>query len=119
MEGVGDCFDSWAVDGIRRFKWHKNLLGGRQEWGVKWVQGDVIGIACNMLTRQMLVSLNGDYREPNGVVFDLPHTALVMYPALFSSDDCHVHVNLGHAPFKHAHPSQVCEARRCITAAQY
>ncbi len=74
---------------------------------MEWRQGDVIGIACNMLTRQMLVSLNGNYEQPNGVVFDLPHTARAMYPALFSSDDCHVHVNLGHEPFKHAYPSQV------------
>ncbi len=107
------------MDGIRSFKWHKKLHGGRQGWGVKWQQGDVIGVACNMLKREMLVSLNGDYEQPNGVVFDLPHTARVIYPALFSSDDCHVRVNLGHEPFKHAYPSEVWASAQMQTVVQY
>ncbi len=32
-----------------------------------------------------MVSLSDDYSHPNGVVFDLPQTAFVMYPALFTS----------------------------------
>jgi hypothetical protein len=53
-----------------------------------------------------MVSLNGDYSAPNGVVFNLPCNARVMYPALFSSVEGHVRVNLGHEPFQHAFPSQ-------------
>jgi ankyrin repeat protein len=105
-KGVGDTDHSWAVDGIRGKKWHNDNDDKPKEWGVKWRQGDVIGIACNMRTRQMIVSLNGDYSAPNGVVFNLPCNARVMYPALFSSVEGHVRVNLGHEPFQHAFPSQ-------------
>ncbi len=102
-KGVGDTNDSWAVDGTRSARWHGD---SKLSWGVKWQQGDVIGIACNMRTQQMIVSLNGDYSAPNGVVFELPLSARVMYPALFTSFEGHVRVNLGHAPFKYAYPSQ-------------
>jgi hypothetical protein len=54
----------------------------------------------------MIVSLNGDYSPPNGVVFELPRNARVMYPALFTSVEGHVRANLGHAPFKHAPPDK-------------
>ena len=56
--------------------------------------------------RQMMVSLSGDCSHPNGVVFDLPQTAFVMYPALFTSVEGHLRANLGHSPFKYAAPSQ-------------
>lgn len=102
-KGVGDTDDSWAVDGTRRAKWHGE---SNQHWGVRWRQGDVIGVACNMRTREMIVSLNGDYSPPNGVVFELPRAARVMYPALFTSVEGHVRANLGHAPFKYAPPDK-------------
>jgi hypothetical protein len=102
-EGVGDTVDSWAVDGVRGKKLNGDLS---ESWSVNWRQGDVIGIACDMCTRQMIVSLNGDYSHPNGVVFDLPQTAFVMYPALFTSVEGHLRANLGHSPFKYAAPSQ-------------
>ena len=38
----------------------------------------------------MTVSLSGDCSHPNGVVFDLPQTAFVMYPALFTSVERHL-----------------------------
>ena len=53
-----------------------------------------------------MVSLSDDYSHPNGVVFDLPQTAFVMYPALFTSVERHLRANLGHSPFKYAAPSQ-------------
>jgi hypothetical protein len=54
----------------------------------------------------MMVSLSGDCSHPNGVVFDLPQTAFVMYPALSTSVEGHLRANLGHSPFKYAAPSQ-------------
>jgi hypothetical protein len=54
----------------------------------------------------MMVSLSGDCSHPNGVVFDLPQTAFVMYPALFTSVEGHLRANLGHSLFKYAAPSQ-------------
>ena len=53
-----------------------------------------------------MLSLSGDCSHPNGVVFDLPQTAFVMYPALFTSVERHLRANLGHSPFKYAAPSQ-------------
>ncbi len=53
-----------------------------------------------------MVSLSGDCSHPNGVVFDLPQTAFVMYPALFTSVEGHLRANLGHSFFKYAAPSQ-------------
>ena len=103
-KGVGDTVDSWAVDGVRGNKW--NVGNCKEPWAVTWRQGDVIGIACNMRTRQMIVSLNGDYSPPNGIVFNLPHTERVVYPALFASTEGHLRANLGHAPFKHSYPNQ-------------
>jgi hypothetical protein len=38
----------------------------------------------------MMVSLSGDCSHPNGVVFDLPQTAFIMYPALFTSVKGHL-----------------------------
>lgn len=101
-EGVGDTDDSWAVDGVRHKKWN----GSNSPWNVSWRQGDVIGIACNMRLRQMIVSLNGDYTPPNGIVFELPQTAHVVYPALFTSAEGHLRANVGHEPFKYAFPDQ-------------
>jgi len=102
IEGVGDFEDTWAVDGVRCKKWN----GTQHRWNVDWQQGDVIGIACDMRARQMIVSLNGVYSPPNGVVFDLSQASNVVYPALFTSIDGHLRANLGHSPFKHAPPSQ-------------
>jgi hypothetical protein len=101
-KGVGDTDDSWAVDGVRCKKWNDTS----SPWNVSWRQGDVIGIACNMRMRQMIVSLNGDYTPPNGIVFELPQTADVVYPALFTSVEGHLRANIGHEPFKHAYPGQ-------------
>jgi hypothetical protein len=101
-EGVGDFEDTWAVDGVRCKKWNKKDY----QWNVDWRQGDVVGIACDMRTRQMIVSLNGDYSPPNGVVFDLSRASNVLYPVLFTSIGGHLRANLGHSPFKHAPPSQ-------------
>jgi ankyrin repeat protein len=100
-DGVGDKSDSWAVDGVRCLKWNAS----KSSWNVSWRQGDVIGIACNMCTRQMIVSRNGDYSFPNGAVFDLSPAASVLYPALSTNVDGHLRANLGPF-FTHLPPSK-------------
>jgi hypothetical protein len=43
--------------------------GDSAEWGGQWQQGDVVGLACDLSTGQMLVSVNGNFSPPNGVAF--------------------------------------------------
>jgi hypothetical protein len=49
-DGVGDCPFSWAADGDRQLKWHLAHTG---LWGGKWTEGDVIGIACDLNSREL------------------------------------------------------------------
>jgi hypothetical protein len=69
------------------------------DWGGVWRQGDVIGIACDLATGEMLVSVNGDYSPPNGVAFaDGVRTGTVagesLFPA-FSGRKVRFRYNLG------------------------
>ena len=43
-DGCGDGFGSWAFDGWRCYRWHKDAT----EWGSKWKVGDVIGVGVDM-----------------------------------------------------------------------
>ncbi len=72
------------------------------DWGGVWRQGDVIGIACDLATGEMLVSVNGDYSLPNGVAFaDGVRTNTVagdgLFPA-FSGRNVRLVYNLGKDP---------------------
>ena len=49
-DGVGDCPFSWAADGDRQLKWHLAHTG---LWGGRWTEGDVIGIACDLNSREL------------------------------------------------------------------
>lgn len=49
-DGVGDCPFSWAADGDRQLKWHLAHTG---LWGGKWTEGDVIGVACDLNSREL------------------------------------------------------------------
>eukprot|EP01065_Artemidia_motanka_P032439 TRINITY_DN3944_c1_g1_i1.p1 TRINITY_DN3944_c1_g1~~TRINITY_DN3944_c1_g1_i1.p1 ORF type:complete len:660 (+),score=115.67 TRINITY_DN3944_c1_g1_i1:29-2008(+) len=53
--GVGDERDSWGVDGKRGKVWR----GGGLSWSTRWVDGDVIGIAVNLNTGNMMAGRNG------------------------------------------------------------
>ena len=100
-DGVGDDDKSWAVDGTRQLKWHN----GTKTYPCTWQAGDVIGLACDLSTMQMHVSVNGSFAAPNGAVFELDpdavHDGLF---AAFSGMSGNVRYNLGEAPFKHAPP---------------
>ena len=106
-EGVGDDGQSWGVDGDRAMKWHngdKGLFGGR------WLEGDVVGLACDLRAGRMLVSLNGDFAPPFGAAFELPAAGLEggLCPALtakFGLFRCNLGYGPAGRPFRHAPPS--------------
>jgi len=54
--GVGDNAKSWAVDGARRMKWHD---GETKKWDCLWKDGAVIGLAANVDTGMIAVSVDG------------------------------------------------------------
>jgi hypothetical protein len=71
-QGVGDDEWSWAVDGNRQLKWHRAKGSKSEDFGSKWVTGDVIGFALDMRTPGAAifsVSVNGSFAAPNGVAF--------------------------------------------------
>ena len=100
--GVGDDEHSWAVDGARNRKWHN----GNESYECTWKVGDVVGLACDLDAMQMLVSVNGSFEPPDGLIFDLSPDAVHqgLFPALSGSSG-KVCCNLGEVPFKHAPPS--------------
>ena len=101
-EGAGDDEHSWAVDGARQRKWHN----GEETYPCTWKLGDVIGLACDLNTMQMHVSVNGNFAAPNGVVFELaPDAVRNGLFAVFSGMSGKVCYNFGEAPFKHAPPA--------------
>ena len=69
--GVGDDADSWAVDGVRQFKWHKGTKGSSKgSYKARWEEGDVIGLCADLRLGQMLISVNGSFAAPNGLIFE-------------------------------------------------
>jgi len=100
---VGDDALSWAVDGENRCTMHNNEQG---EYACKWKTGDVVGLACDLESMQLHVSVNGSFAAPNGVVFALdPDTVRDGLFAAFTGIQGKLRYNLGAAPFTHAAPS--------------
>ncbi len=106
-EGVGDDCLSWGVDGDLALKWH---AGESLPFGGRWRAGDVVGLACDLRARRMLVSLNGDFSPPYGATFDLPAAGLEggMCPALSARSGLY-RCNMGGwpagLPFRHPPPT--------------
>ena len=100
-DGVGDDSSSWAVDGAKKLKWH----GGRNKWDCGWRDGDVIGLACDLVEGKLHVSLNGDFSAPNGCVFEIDVEECSGLFAAFSASSGKVRYNLGEAAFKHGAPA--------------
>ena len=72
------------------------------EWGGQWRQGDVVGLACDLSTGNMLVSVNGEFAPPNGVAFAEgvrpgPAAGASLFPAL-SGRGVKVLLNFGADP---------------------
>ena len=73
--GVGDVPSSWGVNGV----------GEEDAYPCRWKPGNVIGLAVDLAAGEsrMLVSVDGSYDSPNGVVFKpLFDTALGLFPAV-------------------------------------
>ena len=103
--GVGGDEMGWAVDGARTSKWHR----GSSQFGSRWKEGDVIGLACDLQNFKMHVSVNGDYSEPDGLAFDLPESLEGLHPA-FTSAGGRLKYNFGALPFTFNPPSQDYES---------
>ena len=105
---VGDDEASWAVDGRRQSLWHGN---SQQKYPCEWKTGDVVGLAIDLEAMQVLVSVNGSFDAPNGLVFELDAGAAEggLFPA-FSGASGTVRCNLGGRPFRHFPPSPAFRA---------
>jgi hypothetical protein len=102
---VGDDEHSWAVDGGYYQRAMHNGESKAYEW-CEWKTGDVVGLACDLGGMKGLVSVNGSFAPPNGLVFELaPHAVHGGLFAAFSGRDGELRYNLGQAPFKYAAPS--------------
>jgi hypothetical protein len=95
--GVGDNPFSWAV----KCKWQNGISSIS---GQNLKKGDVLGLACDMINKNISFSLNGSFDAPFGVAFR-PITAEWIAPAFTASKGSQVVANFG-APrqFKHAPP---------------
>jgi len=107
-DGVGDDEASWAVDGCRQSLWHG---GSQEQYPCEWKAGDVVGLACDLEAMEVLVSVNGSFDAPNGLVFELDAGAAKdgLFPA-FTGGDGTVLCNLGGRPFVHVPPSPAFRA---------
>ena len=105
-DGVGDDDSSWAVDGVRQQAWHKLEGKTTKTYPCEWKAGDVVGLACDLEAMQMLVSVNGSFDAPNGLVFELDASAAeaCLFPA-FSGSTGTVRCNLGDRPLLYQPPS--------------
>ena len=99
-EGVGDNAFSWGFDGVRVSKWGD---GSDSAFGVKWQEGDVLGLACDMVNKTVSFSVNGSFEPPLGVAFDTI-VADSIAPAFSAQIGCKVVANFGQLPLKHAPP---------------
>ena len=54
--GVGDDASSWGADGKRGRMWHNN---GKEDWDIRWVDGDTIGCAADLQGGQIWFGHNG------------------------------------------------------------
>ncbi len=121
-EGVGDNAFSWAFDGVRVRKWGKTSSGaeddeeedgeddeeedeGSSAFGVEWQEGDVLGLACDMVNKTVSFSVNGSFEPPLGVAFD-KIVADSIAPAFTAELGFKVVANFGQLPLKHAPPDE-------------
>lgn len=80
--GCGDSAASWGLDGNRRVM---SSDCHSADWPcAKWVSGDVIGLAANVDTGQIAVSINGNWSQKAacGVVFQDYKIKRGVYPCL-------------------------------------
>ena len=101
-EGVGDNASSWALDGVRVSKWGDS---NSSAFGVKWQEGDVLGLACDMVNKTVSFSVNGSFEPPLGVAFENIDADSIA-PAFSAQRGFKVVANFGQLPLKHAPPDE-------------
>ena len=101
-EGVGDNAFSWGFDGVRVLKWGD---GSDSAFGVKWREGDVLGLACDMVNKTVSFSVNGSFELPLGLAFQ-NIAADSIAPAFSAWKGFKVVANFGQLPLKHAPPDE-------------
>jgi ankyrin repeat protein len=102
VEGVGDDAFSWGFDGVRVSKWGD---GSSSAFGVKWREGDVLGLACDMVNKSVSFSVNGSFEPPLGLSFE-NIAADSIAPAFSANSGFKVVANFGQLPLKHAPPDE-------------
>ncbi len=100
--GVGDNAFSWAFDGVEVSKWGD---GGDSAFGVEWQEGDLLGLACDMVNKSVSFSVNGSFEPPLGVAFQ-NIAADSIAPAFSASSGFKVVATFGQLPLKHAPPDE-------------
>jgi hypothetical protein len=101
-KGVGDNVFSWGFDGVHVRKWGD---GSSSAFGVEWQEGDVLGLACDMVNKSVSFSVNGSFEPPLGVAFD-KIVADSIAPAFSAQMGFKVVANFGQLPLKHAPPDE-------------
>ncbi len=101
-EGVGDNAFSWAFDGVRVSKFAD---GSDSAFGVEWKEGDVLGLACDMVNKSVSFSVNGSFEPPLGLAFQ-NIAADSIAPAFTACGGFKVVANFGQLPLKHAPPDE-------------
>jgi hypothetical protein len=102
--GAGDNDKSWALDGIRRIKWH----GGEQgPWNCRWKEGTIVGLAANVDTGMIAVSKDGNWdsdEEDLGVSFRNESIKDGVFPC-FTASGYKLRYSFREEDFKHGPPS--------------
>jgi hypothetical protein len=102
---VGGNAFSWGFDGVRVVKYANNVDAEGSAFGVAWQEGDVLGLACDMVNKTVSFSVNGSFEPPLGVAFE-NIAADSIAPAFSASSGFKVVANFGQLPLKHAPPDE-------------
>jgi hypothetical protein len=104
-EGVGDNAFSWGFDGVRVIKFANCSSRSAPRFGVEWQEGDVLGLACDMVNKSVSFSVNGSFEPPLGLAFQ-NIAADSIAPAFSAQAGFKVVANFGQLPLKHAPPDE-------------
>jgi len=74
-------------------------------FGVAWKEGDVLGLACDMVNKSVSFSVNGSFEPPLGLAFQ-NIAAHSIAPAFTAERGFKVVANFGQLPLKHAPPDE-------------
>jgi hypothetical protein len=104
---VGGNAFSWAFGNVQGavLKCVNDVNGSGSAFGVAWQEGDVLGLACDMVNKTVSFSVNGSFEPPLGVAFE-NIAADSISPAFSASKDFKVVANFGQLPLKHAPPDE-------------